>query len=72
MEEQDKEEVTLAFAQADGYDVFNIPVTFKVKKPFGYIEVESTDDEVILEKHLGFWFVWSAFNPKTRVITTLD
>lgn len=70
--EQDKEEVTLAFAQADGYDVFNIPVTFKIKKPFGYIEVESTDDEVILEKHLGFWFVWSAFNPTTRVITTLD
>lgn len=70
--DQDKPEVSLAFSQIDGIDVFNIPVTFKVAKPFGHIEVESSDAEVYLEKHLGFWFVWSAYNPKTRVIKTLD
>lgn len=70
--EQNKENVVLSFAQVDGIDVFNIPVTFKVKKPFGYIEVESSDEDVVLEKYTGFWFVWGAYNPKTRAITSLD
>jgi hypothetical protein len=70
--EQDKQKVTLAFKQVDGMDVFNIPITFQVREPFGNIEVQSNDEDVYLEKTLGFWFVWSAYNPKTRVITSLD
>ena len=61
-----------AFAQANGLNAFNIPVTFKIAKPFGHIEVTTSDEDAILEVYRGFWFVWSAYNPKTRLINSLD
>ncbi|MEC8067893.1 MAG: DUF3179 domain-containing (seleno)protein [Pseudomonadota bacterium] len=69
---QKKENVELAFAQANGLNAFNIPVTFKIAKPFGHIEVTTSDEDAILEVYRGFWFVWSAYNPKTRLINSLD
>ena len=48
-----------------------IPVTFEVKTPTGFIEVTSPDSDVVIEKSYGFWFAWSAHNPKSRVVTSL-
>tara|TARA_R110000868_G_scaffold218576_2_gene469118 strand:+ start:51435 stop:52760 length:1326 start_codon:yes stop_codon:yes gene_type:complete len=63
--------VNLGFSLVHVAGQQQIPLTFKVSKPYGKIEVTSADKDVVLETLTGFWLAWHANNPNTRVITTL-
>ncbi|MFT7432424.1 MAG: hypothetical protein ACI9TY_000036 [Alphaproteobacteria bacterium] len=67
---QDK--VDMMFEQVDGVGFQQVPLTFEVKKPYGTIKVSSSDVDVRIETFYGYWFVWSAYNPNSRLIKTLD
>lgn len=64
--------VDLVFDQVEGFGHNPMPLTFEVKEPYGTIAVYSADKDIIVDIFYGYWFVWSANNPNTRVITELD